>query len=145
MTSSYEAASKQFGAAVEAASDTQGLLEAIEQYQSAVSMAADTMRKMSPPILYRRSHERFVGNLEVLKTGLAEMASALKSEDAATTQAASDKLESISAGNKQMAAQIHADREADYKDFNARIDEIKLLMERVRQDQAELRQKLERN
>lgn len=144
LTSAYETDSNQFAGAVAAAGDIQILLEAIKQYEAAVTPAADGLRKISPPVLYRRSHERLVANLDLLRSGLAEMAAGLESEDATGTQAASDKLSAISASNEQMAAQVRADREADYKEFNGRIAELNTLMEKVRQDQQELRQKFER-
>lgn len=145
VTTAYEAASKQFSGSVAAAAEVQGLLATIKQYESAAAGTASRLQNINPPLLYKRSHERLVSNLKLLGSGLSEMATGLEREDAAAVEAASSKLAEISAGNEQMASQMLADRETDYKEFNARIAEMNRLMEKIRKDQQELRTKFERS
>lgn len=143
-TDAYEAASKRFSDDLAAAPDIQAVLSGIHEYEIAVDSALKGLQDVEPPVLYRRSHERLIGNLVTLKNGLAEMARGLESDDLGAIENASSTMSSISAGNPQLAADIKADRDADLRDFNARIEEMNAQMDKVRLDQEELRQRFKR-
>lgn len=141
----YENASSDFSKEISGAKTQDEILACVRNYQAAAAGIHQDASKLSAPLLSQLSHQRFVGNLGLLNQGLLGMVSGLENDDPGVTQSASDRLQAISGGNTNLRQQIAADRQADIRSYNAQIQEILSLAEKIRQDQAELHQEFDRN
>ncbi|MHB8967901.1 MAG: hypothetical protein ACYC57_06525 [Thermoleophilia bacterium] len=139
----YEAASSEFSASLQAATDSGSLLASLQAYQATIEAIVKKATPLSAPTIATNSHERFMNNLEVMREGVGEMIAGIEQDDLQAVEGASEKIASISAGNEQLEKDMLADREADIKAYNAQILKMSKLTEKIQHEQAALRERYE--
>ena len=77
-------------------------------------------------------------------TGLDETIAGLQTNDKAKLDEAAQKMSLLDTGNSDLQNRVTAERQADIKDFNAKIKRMSDLMAQVGQDQLELHKRFDR-
>lgn len=139
----YNAASSNFNDSLQAAADSSILLAAMRTYQAAIESISERAESLVPPTIATNSHKRFLTNLQTLRAGITEMIAAVEQNDVGAVEAASQKMSSVSAGDEQLEKDMLADLEADVRAYNAQIMEMSALTQKIKEDQAALRNRFE--
>ena len=140
----YESASKSFSEKVKTATDQTSLVACLQEYENALTSISERLKPIVPSMLSVHSHQRFIDNLNTLQAGLGETIAGLEGSDKTKLDEATAKMAAIEGGGADMRQTIKTEREADIRQYNARIQKMADLMSQIGQDQLELHQQFDR-
>ncbi len=143
LISEYESASRSFSEKVKTATDSKSLIACMQEYKKSLAGIAGRLKPVEPSMLSLHSHQRFIDDLNTLQAGLDETVTALESGDRAKLDDAAKKMEEVNQGS-ELQGTIAAERQADIKVFNAKVQRMTDLMAQIGQDQLELHQRFDR-
>jgi len=145
LISQYETSSNSFSENIKAVSGKAEIINSLREYEGSIAAIAEKAQVLQPPLLSSSSHKQFISNLNTVKEGLAETIAGLEAEDTTALEAASDKMARAGELNEDLRLQINAEREADIRSYNARIQRMSELWKQIGQDQLALQERFARN
>lgn len=145
LISQYETSSKSFSKNIKAMISKAEIVESLREYERSIASISEKAQVLQPPLLSKSSHIRFISNLNVVKEGLAETIAGLESEDTAALEAASNKMAGAGEVNEGLRLQINAEREADIRSYNEKIQRMTELWKQIGQYQLDLQERFSRN
>ncbi|MCL4474593.1 MAG: hypothetical protein M1455_11800 [Actinobacteria bacterium] len=140
----YESVSKTFSEKVKTANDQTSLVACLQDYENALLSISEKLKPIVPSMLSVHSHQRFIDNLNTLQAGLGETIDGLEGGDRAKLDEATAKMAAIDGGGADLRHTIRTEREADIRQYNAKIKQMSELMSQIGQDQLELHQRFDR-